>query len=122
MTIEDDFGFTNLQLAYEIQRPSYIKEEPLISMFNIPLEDMTKPQQDIQTIWNLDPLGLMPEDEVHFHFELSDNDIISGPKTTISTTFIARVPSLADLYESAEQNESKFVDDLADSMDEFQKL
>ncbi len=31
MTIEDDFGFSNLQLAYEIQRPSYIQVEPFIS-------------------------------------------------------------------------------------------
>jgi len=35
MSIEDDFGFSNLQLSYELQRPSYIKAEPFISLYNI---------------------------------------------------------------------------------------
>ena len=39
MNIKDDFGFLNLQLAYEIQRPSYIEVEPFISTFNIPIND-----------------------------------------------------------------------------------
>ena len=90
MTIEDDFGFSNLQLAYEIQRPSYIQMEPFISMFSIHIEDPNQSRQDINTVWNLVPLGLMPEDEVHFHFELYDNDDISGPKKSISGTFISR--------------------------------
>ena len=35
MSIEDDFGFSNLQLSYELQRPNYIEAEPFISLFNI---------------------------------------------------------------------------------------
>ena len=46
---------------------------------------------------------LMPDDEVYYHFELSDNDKVSGPKKTISETFIAKVPSLSDLYEKLEK-------------------
>ena len=34
--IEDDYGFDNLQLAYEIIRPKYLNVEPYISMFIIP--------------------------------------------------------------------------------------
>ena len=80
MTIEDDFGFSNLQLAYEIQRPSYIQVEPFISIFSIPIEIQNNPKQEVNTIWRLGQLGLMPEDEVHYHFELYDNDEVSGPK------------------------------------------
>ena len=64
----------------------------------------------------------MPEDEVHFHFELTDNDIISGPKKTVSSTFIARVPSLADLYETAENTESDFMEEITTGMENFQDL
>ena len=35
MSIEDDFGFSNLQLSYELERPNYIEAEPFISLFNI---------------------------------------------------------------------------------------
>ena len=64
----------------------------------------------------------MPEDEVHFHFELTDNDIISGPKKTVSSTFIARVPSLADLYETAENTESDFMEEMRMGTENFQEL
>ena len=64
----------------------------------------------------------MPEDEVHFHFELTDNDIISGPKKTVSSTFIARVPSLADLYETAENTESDFMEEMTMGTENFQEL
>ena len=45
-------------------------------------------EQVIKTLWDLSEMYLMPEDEVHFHFELTDNDNISGPKKTISNNFI----------------------------------
>ena len=65
---------------------------------------------------------LMPEDEVHFHFELTDNDIISGPKRTVSSTFIVRVPSLADLYENVENSENDFIDDVLSDIQEIEDL
>jgi len=122
MMIEDDFGFSNLQLAYEIQRPSYIQMEPFISMFSIHIEDPNQSRQDINTVWNLVPLGLMPEDEVHFHFELYDNDDISGPKKSISGTFIARLPSLNDLFHSFNERGSEISDAVEIELAEIQKL
>ncbi|GIR23384.1 hypothetical protein CM15mP37_08890 [bacterium] len=80
ITIKDDYGFSSLQLAYEIKRPEYFKSEPIISMFNIPININNENKQDIKTTWDLNPLGLMPEDEINFHFELYDNDVLNGPK------------------------------------------
>ena len=71
-------------------------------MFKIPELNRDTTKQLIKTHWNLSDLMLMPDDEVYYHFELSDNDEISGPKKTISNTFIVRVPSLSDLYENVE--------------------
>ena len=122
MTIEDDFGFSNLQLAYEIQRPSYIQVEPLISLFSIPITDMTLARQEIQTFWDLQALSLMPEDEVHFHFELYDNDIITGPKKILSSSFIARLPSLNDLFQTFNNKEEKIIDTVQMELKDLQKL
>ena len=122
MIINDDFGFSNLQLAYEIQRPSYINVEPFISMFNIPINDPHKSQQELKTIWDLKPLGLMPEDEIHFHFELYDNDVISGPKKSISNTFIARLPSLKDLFHTFNKKENDIEDLVEIKLSDIQKL
>ena len=41
----------------------------------------------------------MPEDEVNFHFELYDNDVLNGPKKVISNTLKLRLPSLNDLLD-----------------------
>ena len=50
------------------------------------------------------------------------NDIISGPKKTISSTFIVRVPSLSDLYENVESRESDFMQEMLSDIDEIQDL
>ena len=122
MTIEDDFGFSNLQLAYEIQRPSYIQVEPFISMFSIALSKQNEIKQEINMNWALGQLGLMPEDEVHYHFELYDNDEISGPKKTISGTFIARVPSLNDLFTAFNEKEEEIAVAVEIELKDIQKL
>ncbi len=80
LKIEDDFGFSTLQVGYEIKRPSYIEDESLISIFPISIENSTDLSQEVKTIWNLIELGLMPEDEVEDHFEVYGNDEFSGPK------------------------------------------
>ena len=117
--IEDDYGFNNLQLAYEIIRPAYLNVEPYISMFIIP--DIIKDTsfQNFKTLWNLSELMLMPDDEVHYHFELTDNDYISGPKKTISDKFIAKVPSLADLYQNIEEKEENIEEQYSETIDEL---
>ena len=120
--IEDDYGFANFQIAYEVQRPSYLKADPLISIFNIKnlIPDTT--YQSFDFLWDLSDMMLMPEDEIHFHFELYDNDSISGPKKKLSKNFIAKIPSLSDLYEDISEQELKFSDDIKENMSELQDL
>jgi len=120
--IEDDFGFSNLQVGYEVRRPAYLQAEPLISIFTIPIPDPTRLSQEIRTVWDLSDLGLMPEDEVHYHFELYDNDDVSGPKKSISGNFIARLPSLADLFTTMESGEQEFIKETELSQDDLKLL
>ena len=64
----------------------------------------------------------MPDDEVQFYFELTDNDDVSGPKKTTSKMFIAKVPSLADLYTETEILENNFIEDLKEELDNVNDL
>ena len=122
LEVSDDYGFTDLQLAYEVQRPAYLQADPYVAMFNINDLNTDSLDQTIKMYWDLNDMMLMPEDEVHFHFELTDNDIISGPKRTISSTFIVRVPSLADLYENVENSENDFTNDILGDLEEIKDL
>ena len=122
LEINDDYGFTNLQLAYEIRKPTYLNADPYVSMFNINDLHNDSINQKITMFWDLTDMFLMPDDEVHFHFELTDNDNISGPKKTISNTFIARVPSIEDLYNNIEKSEENIVENLMNELDEIENL
>ena len=120
--IEDDYGFNDLQLAYEIRRPEYLNVEPYIAMFKIPELNQDTIAQTIITHWNLSDLMLMPDDEIHYHFELTDNDNISGPKKTVSEKYIAKVPSLSDLYEKLENKEDNIKEQFSESIDDLIEL
>ena len=120
--IEDDYGFSNFQIAYEIQRPSYLKADPFISIFNIKELVLDTTFQSFDFLWGLSDMMLMPEDEIHFHFELYDNDSISGPKKKLSPRFTAKIPSLSDLYEDISKEEIRFTDNLKENISELQNL
>jgi len=120
--IDDDFGFSNLQVAYEIHRPAYIAIEPLLSLFTIPIDELNNVSQNIFHSWGLGEFGLMPEDEIHFHFELSDNDAISGPKKTVTEDFIAKLPGLAELFSSFENDETDILNEIYETQEELESI
>ena len=120
--ILDDYGFQDLQLAYEIQKPAYLQNDSYVNMFSIKGVSKDSIRQSIQLFWELEDMLLMPEDEIHFHFELTDNDEISGPKKTISNTFIVKVPSLSNLYEDIEESESNFIDEMAEGLNDMKNM
>lgn len=122
LDIIDDFGFKDLQLAYEIKKPDYIKDDSFVAMLKIDELEPDSLIQSIKMLWELNNLHLMPDDEIHFHFELTDNDNISGPKKTISNTFIARVPSLTDLFENITDSEEQFFEDMAQEFEDIKNL
>ncbi len=122
LSIADDFGFSNLQVSYEVRRPSFIDLEPYTAIFTINEMDPAVPTQEVYSIWDLTGLALFPEDEVHYHFELYDNDDVSGPKKSLSANFIARLPSLADLFESMTMGEEELYDELELETDELQAI
>ena len=122
LEVSDDYGFTNLQLAYEIRRPAYLQADPYVAMFNMEGVHRDSLIQKINMYWDLTDMMLMPDDEVHFHFELTDNDNVSGPKMTISNTLIAKVPSLADLYDEMENFEKNLAEEIIAELDDIESL
>ena len=93
-----------------------------VSITTIPNISTETSSQDIFYTWDLSGLELMPEDEVKFHFELYDNDLISGPKKSISENFTANFPSLADLFARTEESEDFLDDNLKEALREFEEV
>ena len=122
LDIEDDFGFSNLQIGYEIRRPAYIETDPIISVYKVPGVIPHKPKQTVTLDWNLSDLMLMPEDEIHYHFELYDNDQVSGPKKSLSGNFVARLPSLEDLFFGVEKKEDQLIEDMSTNLEDMETI
>ncbi len=120
--IQDDFGFSNLQIVYEMEHPEYVGSTNRVSVRAIPTISHESTSQDVFYVWDLSSLDLMPEDEVQFHFELYDNDQISGPKKSLSREFTARFPSLADLFARTEEGEEMLEEDLSEILNDLDEI
>ncbi|MCH7731568.1 MAG: hypothetical protein IIB44_03505 [Candidatus Marinimicrobia bacterium] len=126
--IEDDFGFSNLQIVYEVKHPDYLSvgkspfNKELVNIQTIPELSHEDISQEVYYLWTVEDLNLMPEDEIRFHFELYDNDTVSGPKKAVSHTLITRFPSIADLFARTVEKESEVQTSIEEMIEELESL
>ena len=108
LQIIDDFGFSNLQVVFEIINSNNPFSKNIVSVKKIPINGKNEMKsQDIYFDWNISEYELVPGDEINYHFELYDNDLVSGPKKTKSNLFISKFPSLAELFERNDDNQNE---------------
>ncbi|KAA3619813.1 MAG: hypothetical protein DWQ05_03570 [Calditrichaeota bacterium] len=93
---EDDFGFSKLELAYQLIKNNardtsalFLKKLDYKVLDNALLSS---------TVWDLTPLDIFPEDAVEYFVRLYDNDNVFGPKLATSKTYRLRLPSIQELF------------------------
>lgn len=116
---EDDYGFSQLQLVYEILEGGAVEGKRAV----IPLSLSGKNNRAFreQLIWNLAQLNLQPEDVVRYHAEVFDNDVISGPKSGRSQTFHLRFPSIYEMYQEIAEAQEEATQDLQSMYEQARK-
>jgi hypothetical protein len=123
LTGEDDFGISRCQLVYSIQTGQVFDSlECDKAVIPLPLDTDSPLRADIQFPWNLDTLGLYPEDVVHYFFQVFDNDRVSGPKSGRSRTYTIRFPSMYEIFEEVEKEHDQQVESLTDLYSEGQEI
>lgn len=122
LQIEDDFGFSGLQIVHEVKHPEYLQQEESVRIQVLSNYSRTATAQDVHYLWDVSDLSLMPDDELQFHFEVYDNDIISGPKKAVSATFSAQFPSLADLFARTEEQQDEVQTSAEDIVDDLEEM
>ena len=120
----DDFGFINLNLHYQIE--GKIKETRDSSWQVVPIKIKSPHEKHFQQpyLWNFANLPVSFEDMVYYYVSLTDNDRVNGPKRSQSTTYVIRFPSLEQLFEefNLAQNENlESTDELAKESEELKK-
>ncbi len=104
--LDDDYGFSRLELHY--QRQSSLTESPDTEEVVTPIPFTPEGStQQVRYTWDLNELGLMPEDIVVYWFEVLDNNTFSGPRRGRSRRWEARFPSLEEMYAAVDQNQAE---------------
>ncbi len=99
LSISDDFGFSSLVLKYQVIAGGR-KGPERVAVVNF--SDKIETEGQVTFNWDLEPFGLMPSDYILYHFELADNDKISGPKITSTRVYAARLPSIDEIVAQTE--------------------
>jgi hypothetical protein len=97
--IYDDYGFSSLVLKYTVVSRGQQSEEHVAVLH---FSERIKTEGDVEFNWDVDKMNLYPGDYLAYHFEIADNDQISGPKISRTRQYIARLPSLDEVIAQAE--------------------
>lgn len=111
ISINDDFGFTSLRLHYRLSYSDYTSAWKQFQSFPIPFPE-NKTQADIPFLWDLSKLNISPSDEYEFFAEITDNDRISGPKSSKTSILHIKLPSLEDVLSKTEKAQETISKDL----------
>jgi len=107
--ISDDYGFSSLRLSYQIVSEGKEGEEKTI---RIDLPNNNRTAMDVEYLWNLSNLPLLPGDLVRYKAIVYDNDTFRGPKKAESKTYSVRLPSLDEIIAEVESEQEGQVEDL----------
>jgi hypothetical protein len=116
---EDDYGFSRLQIVYEILEGG--APEGARHVWTIPITEKNSRAFREQPVWDLTQLDLQPEDVVRYYAEVFDNDVISGPKSGRSQTFHLRFPSIYEMYQEIASAQEEASQDLQSIYEQAKK-
>lgn len=123
VSVSDDFGFSSLKLFYRLTASRYALPEKNFRSVAVPL-NVGVTSQDVRYVWDLAKVDMTPEDTYEFYVEVSDNDVIGGPKTAKTTTISVRMPSLDEVFAETDRQQGdirKEMKNLAKEADDIKK-
>jgi len=131
LRIRDDYGFSALRLYYRMEHSRYEAAAKEYSRIELPMGATGHTgeadaggigQRDVYYAWDIGKLSLVPEDVVSYFAEVSDNDNVSGPKSSRSQTFLLRLPSLEEVLADVNNSSDRSLEDMQKMAEEMQTL
>ena len=118
---EDDYGISRCRIGYQVYRGGEDTLDVETSFVPLNLEEESR-KTLLNFTWELQALDLFPEDVISYFFEVFDNDEISGPKSVRSRTYTARFPSMYEIFNEVEDEQSDQAESLMEIYKESQTL
>lgn len=120
--LDDDFGFSQLTLNYQIKHPDYLNPDTSRYAVTIALPRESEKALEINYDWALDDLSLSPEDGVDYWFTVWDNDAVSGPKSAQTRIWSARLPSISEMFQQVNQTNDEVKTQTEDVLDAVKEI
>lgn len=119
---KDDFGFTRLRIGYRLVHSRYERPSEEFKFVPIPFPSHTALQLETRFVWDLSRLDLVPEDVLEYFAEVFDNDIVKGPKSSRSTSYLIRLPSMEEVFADVDKVHETSLEEMKQTMSDAQKL
>lgn len=108
----DDYGIARMRLRYECLAET--------SVVDLPYKGKTQAECDYD--WDVGVLDLFPGDAVSYYVSVADNDALTGPKYARTDVYVARVPTLTELYQEIEDRQYEDLDALEEIAEDARQL
>ncbi len=119
--ISDDYGFTKMTLNYRLAASKYRKTSDEFTPVPITISPKQK-EQEVYFVWDLTPLVLAEGEVLSYYLEVFDNDNVSGPKSAKTQQYTITVPSMDELFASAENKQDDAMKDLSETLKDASNL
>jgi hypothetical protein len=113
----DDYGVSSIVIRYAVQGRG---EEGTVPVASYRAGAPREVAHEIE--WDLAETGLLPGSVMVYFAEVTDNDSVSGPKTSRSESYLLRFPSMAELYSEVVGEQDDIVTDLDELVEEQEAL
>lgn len=117
--IKDDYGIHKLDfIVVHNHKLTTQTSDTLI----IPVSVSRETEQDFTYSYNLNSIDLSLGDQLFYYFQVWDNDILHGYKSTKSKIFNFSIPSEKELTETISRNEADMLHNASLAIDEIKKI
>lgn len=100
----DDYGLKELSLRYG--KDSITR--------TVRLKTISGKREDTTLyVWDLSSFGLLPGEVVRYYVEVTDNDMVSGPKASRTEMFAVRFPTMEEIYSAVVEKTQNTLEELA---------
>ncbi|MES2513655.1 MAG: DUF4175 family protein [Bacteroidota bacterium] len=113
-TVKDDYGFTRLTFKYTHYTQDSTGKAILKSGEQVMGIDKQRITQPYYYFLDASKFELLPGDKIEYFFEVWDNDGVTGSKSAKTRTMLFKAPTIDEMNEATDKNNSEIKKDLED--------
>ncbi|MBL7935883.1 MAG: hypothetical protein JNM51_08770, partial [Bacteroidia bacterium] len=121
-TIKDDYGFTRLAFKYVHYTQDSTGKAIVKNGEQIMSVNKTQITQPYYYFLDASRFDVLPGDKIEYYFEVWDNDGVTGSKSAKTQTMLFKAPTIDELNQATDKNNSEIKKDLDDGIKKAKDL